>query len=87
MRCRKVYDLIFKWCTNIINKVILVLMLCLILTGCADMADYTISLENGYRIYRLLAHQIAIYGDKPVQSEDKTVYNYLYVPSKVTDVW
>ncbi len=74
MRCRKVYDLMFKWCTNIIKKVILVLMLCLILTGCADMADYTISFEYGYRIVRLSAHQIAVYGEKPVLSEDKTVY-------------
>lgn len=68
------------------KKLILVL-LCLFLTGCAGMADYTISLDNGYRIDRLSAHQIAIYGDKPVQSEDKTVNNYLYVPAKVTDIW
>ncbi|KOS62218.1 DUF3997 domain-containing protein [Lysinibacillus agricola] len=51
------------------------------------MADYTINLENGYRIDRISAHQIAIYGDEPVQSDDKTIDNYLSVPAKVTDVW
>ncbi|TQR28858.1 hypothetical protein C7Y47_19310 [Lysinibacillus sphaericus] len=51
------------------------------------MADYTIDLENGYRIDRLSAHQIAIYGDKSVQSDDETIVNYLYVPAKVTDIW
>lgn len=51
------------------------------------MADYTIDLENEYRIDRLSAHQIAISGDKPVQSDDETIVNYLYVPTKVTDVW
>ncbi|MFJ6268291.1 DUF3997 domain-containing protein [Lysinibacillus xylanilyticus] len=70
----------------LIKKVILIL-LCLFLTGCAGMTDYTIDLENGYRIDRLSAHQIAIYGDKPVQSDDETIVNYLYVPAKVTDVW
>ena len=63
------------------------LLICFILTGCAGLADYTISLENGYRIDRLSAHQIAIYGEEPVQSEDKSVYNYLYVPTEVSDVW
>ncbi|WP_342578363.1 hypothetical protein [Psychrobacillus sp. FSL K6-2843] len=61
-------------------------LLCVVLTGCAGMADYTVSLENGFRIDRLSGHQIIIYGDKPVQSLDKTVSNYSYVPSKVTDV-
>lgn len=63
------------------------ILLCVVLTGCAGMADYTISLDNGFRIDRLSGHQIIIYGDKPVQSLDKTVSNYSYVPSKVTDVW
>ena len=62
-------------------------LLSVVLTGCAGMADYTVSLENGFRIDRLSGHQIIIYGDKPVQSLDKTVSNYSYVPSKVTDVW
>lgn len=70
----------------LIKKVIFIL-LCLFLTGCAGMADYTIELENGYRIDRLSAHQIAIYGEKPVQSDDETIANYLYAPAKVTAVW
>lgn len=68
------------------KKLILVL-LGLFLTGCAGMADYTISLDNGYRIDRTSVHQIAIYGDEPIKSVDKTVFNYKYVPAKVTDIW
>ncbi|WP_431028737.1 DUF3997 domain-containing protein [Lysinibacillus sp. LZ02] len=66
---------------------VMLVLLCFMLTGCAGLADYTIDLENGYRIDRLSAHQIAIYGDEPVQSGDKTIVNYLYVPAKVTDAW
>ena len=51
------------------------------------MAYYTISLDNGYRIDRPSAHQIVIYEDEPVQSDDKTIANHLYVPAKVTDIW
>ncbi|PKC52966.1 hypothetical protein RhiirA1_404616, partial [Rhizophagus irregularis] len=54
---------------------------------CAGLTDYTISLENGYRIDRLSAHQIAIYGEEPVKSHEENIINYLYVPSKVTAVW
>jgi hypothetical protein len=68
-------------------KKVMIVLLCWILSGCDGLADYTISLDNGYRIDRLSAHQIAIYGDKPVQSDDSTFYNHLYVPAKVTDVW
>ena len=51
------------------------------------MADYSISLGNGYEIARLSAHEIAIYGDEPVQSDDDTRTNFLYVPAKITEVW
>lgn len=68
-------------------KKIMLLLLCFILSGCAGMADYTISLGNGFRIDRLSAHQIQIYGDEPIQTEDETVFNHLYVPAKVTEVW
>lgn len=57
------------------------------LSGCAGLADYTIPLDNGYRIDRLSAHQIQIYGDEAVNDGDDTVFNHLYVPAKVTAVW
>lgn len=65
----------------------ILLICCFTLTGCAGLTDYTISLENGYRIDRLSAHQIAIYGEEPVKSHEENIINYLYVPSKVTAVW
>lgn len=68
------------------RKVILIL-LCWSLAGCAGLADYEINLDNGYRIDRLSAHVIAIYGNEPIKSNDETFYNYLYVPAKVSDVW
>ena len=58
-----------------------------ILSGCAGLADYTISLDNGYRIDRLSAHQIQIYGDEAVNDGDDNTFNHLYVPSEVTAVW
>lgn len=58
-----------------------------ILVGCAGLADYEIDLDDGYRIDRLSGHQIRIYGDEPVKSDNESHYNHLYVPSKVTDVW
>lgn len=58
-------------------KKVMIVLLCWILSGCAGLADYTISLDNGYRIDRLSAHQIAIYGDEPVQSDDSTFYNQM----------
>ena len=58
-----------------------------ILSGCAGLADYTISLDNGYRIDRLSAHQIQIYGDEAINDGDDTTFNHLYVPSEVTAVW
>jgi hypothetical protein len=70
----------------LLKKLILVL-LCWNLAGCAGLADYEINLDNGYRIDRLSAHVIAIYGDKPIKSDDKSFHNHLYVPAKVTDVW
>jgi len=63
------------------------ILTCFIISGCAGLADYTISLDNGYRIDRLSAHQIQIYGDEAVNDEDDTTFNHLYVPSKVTVVW
>lgn len=71
---------------NVLKRLVL-LTCCFILTGCAGLADYTISLVNGYRIDRLSAHQIAIYGEEPVKSENENIINHLYVPSKVTAVW
>ena len=68
-------------------KKLLLILLFLTLTGCAGLADYSIPLDNRYRIDRLSAHEIAIYGDKPVQTGDDTREDYLYVPEKVTDVW
>lgn len=68
-------------------KKLLLILLFLTLTGCAGLADYSIPLDNGYRIDRLSAHEIAIYGDEPVQIEDDSRIDYLYVPAKVTDVW
>ena len=73
-------------CLFLVKKLTLVL-LCWILSGCAGVADYEINLDNGYRIDRLSAHEIAVYGDEPIQSEDESFFNYLYVPAKVTDVW
>lgn len=58
-----------------------------ILVGCAGLADYEIDLDDGYRIDRLSGHQIAIYGEEPIKSDDESVSNHLYVPSKVTGVW
>lgn len=51
------------------------------------MADDSISLENGYRIDKLSAHEITIYGDEPVRVGDNMRENYLYVSGKVTDIW
>lgn len=68
-------------------KKLLLIALSFVLTGCAGMADYSISLDNGYRIDRLSAHEIAIYGDEPIQTSDNTRSDYLYVPAKVTDIW
>nr|WP_106779437.1 DUF3997 domain-containing protein [Lysinibacillus timonensis] len=68
-------------------KQLLLMLSCLILTGCAGLADYTIPLDDGFRIDRLSAHQIAIYGEEPVRTENENFINYLYVPTKVTAVW
>lgn len=69
------------------KHLILLILTCFIISGCAGLADYTISLDNGYRIDRLSAHQIQIYGDEAVNDGDDTTFNHLYVPSKVTAVW
>lgn len=69
------------------QKLSIAILITLFLSGCAGAADYTISLKNGFRIDRLSAHQIAIYGDEPIQSENSSIENYLYVPSKVTHLW
>lgn len=63
------------------------ILFCFILSGCAGLADYTIPLDNGYRIDRLSAHQIQIYGDEAVNDGNENLMNYLYVPAKVTAVW
>lgn len=68
-------------------KKVMLLVLCFVLSGCAGLADYTISLDNGFRIDRLSAHQILIYGDEPMHSDNESFENHLYVPAKVTDVW
>ena len=60
---------------------------CFILSSCAGLADYTISLDNGYRIDRLSANKIEIYGEEAVNDGIEHTYNYLYVPTKVTAVW
>lgn len=72
----------------------LILIVCftlfLMLSGCAELADYTIPLPNGFRIDRLSSHQIGIYGEEPLiehEDEQGIVYNYNYVPAKVTDIW
>lgn len=69
------------------KHLILLIVSFFILSGCAGTADYTISLDNGYRIDRLSAHQIQIYGNEAVNDGDETTFNYLYVPAKVTAVW
>lgn len=69
------------------KKVFLLLLLCVCLSGCAGLADYSISLDDGYKIDRLSGHQIVIVADEPVQTDDEAVVNYFYVPAKVTDVW
>ncbi len=69
------------------KHLILLIVSCFILSGCAGLADYTISLDNGYRIDRLSAHQIQIYGEEAVNDGNENTFNYLYVPAKVTDVW
>lgn len=66
---------------------ILLMASCFILSSCAGLADYTISLDNGYRIDRLSAHQIQIYGEGAVNDGIENTFNYLYVPAKVTAVW
>ena len=69
------------------KQLILLIVSCFIISGCAGLADYTISLDNGYRIDRLSAHQIQIYGDEAVNDGDDTTFNHLYVPAEVTAVW
>lgn len=69
------------------KQIILWLAACVLLSGCAGLADYTISLDNGYRIDRLSAHQIQIYGEEAVNDGDDTVFNHLYVPAEVTAIW
>ncbi|MFJ6208326.1 DUF3997 domain-containing protein [Lysinibacillus sp. NPDC092081] len=74
------------------NKTLLVTnsIILLILVGCAGLADYTIPLPNEYRIDRLSAHQIGIYGEEPVVEQGMVkgnVNNYNYVPPKITDIW
>ena len=68
-------------------KHIILLISCFILSGCAGLADYTISLDNGYRIDRLSAHQIQIYGEEAINDGNENIINYLYVLAKVTAVW
>ena len=70
-----------------LKNLILLIVTGLILSGCAGLADYTISLDNGYQIDRLSAHQIQIYGDEAVNDGGETTFNHLYVPAKVTAVW
>lgn len=65
----------------------LLIVYCFILSGCAGLADYTISLDNGYRIDRLSAHQIQIYGEEAVNDGNENTFNYLYVPAEVIAVW
>ena len=69
------------------KHLILLSVSCFILSGCAGLADYTISLDNGYRIDRLSAHQIQIYGEEAVNDGDENTFNYLYVPAEVTAIW
>ena len=69
------------------KQLILLIVSCFILSGCAGLADYTISLDNGYRIVRLSAHQIQIYGEEAVNDGIEHTFNYLYVPAEVTAVW
>lgn len=69
------------------KHLILLIVSCFILSGCAGLADYTISLDNGYRIDRLSAHQIQIYGEEAVNDGIENTFNYLYVPAEVTSVW
>ncbi len=44
-------------------------------------------MENGYRIDRLSAHQIQIYGEEAVNDGKENIFNHLYVPAEVTAVW
>ena len=69
------------------KHLILLIVSCFILSGCAGLADYTISLDNGYRIDRLSAHQVQIYGEEAINDGNENTFNYLYVPAKVTAVW
>ena len=69
------------------KHIILLIVSCFILSGCAGLADYAISLDNGYSIDRLSAHQIQIYGEEAVNDGNENTFNYLYVPAKVTEVW
>lgn len=69
------------------KHLILLMASCFILSSCAGLADYTISLDNGYRIDRLSAHQIQIYGEEAVNDGIENTFNYLYVPAEVTAVW
>lgn len=68
-------------------KKLFLILFCLVLTGCAGASDYEITLDNGFRIDRLSAHQIAIYGTEPVKSDVEEFKTHLYVPAKITDVW
>jgi len=70
-----------------LKHLILLVVSCFILSGCAGLADYTISLDNDYRIDRLSVHQIQIYGEEAVNDGNENTFNYLYVPAKVTAVW
>lgn len=81
------FNIHLKYGGNALKQIILLILCCFILSGCAGLADYTISLDNGYRIDRLSAHQIQIYGEEAVNDGNENVMNYLYVPAKVTAIW
>ena len=70
-----------------LKHLILLIISCFILSGCAGLADYEISLDNGYHIVRQSAHQIVIFGEEAVNDGIEHTDNFLYVPAKVTDVW
>lgn len=71
----------------VLKRIILLMLSCFIFSGCAGLADYTIPLDHGYRIDRLSAHQIQLYGEEAVNDGNENTFNYLYVPAKVTEVW
>ena len=68
-----------------LKPLLFLIISCFILSGCAGLADYSISLDNGYRIDRLSSQKIQIYGDETVNNEIKNEYIEIYGEAAIND--